>query len=100
MTSTQHHPSLWIVTREYAGVAEAGGVKNVVKALAEAANEYGFSVTVFLPRYGCIAVTETTCIKTVSIRIANTLHTVRYFEWCHNGLKFILIDAELFSEKN
>lgn len=99
MTSTQHHPSLWIVTREYAGVAEAGGVKNVVKALAEAANEYGFSVTVFLPRYGCIAVTETTCIKTVSIRIANTLHTVRYFEWRHNGLKFILIDAELFSEK-
>lgn len=99
MNSTQRRTSLWIVTREYAGVAEAGGVKNVVKALAEAADEYGFSVTVFLPRYGCIAVTEAACIGTVSIRVADMLHTVRYFEWHHNGLKFILIDSEPFSEK-
>ena len=29
-----------MVSREYAGFAEAGGVKNVVKSLAEAAADY------------------------------------------------------------
>ena len=88
-----------MVSREYAGLAEAGGVKNVVKALAEAAAEFGFSVTVFLPRYGNNAETLVTCTDTAKIRIAHTLYTVKYFELLKGKIRFIFIDAEIFSEK-
>src|SRR5574344_2191739 len=44
---------IWIVSREYAGIAEAGGVKNVTWSLAEELVRTGSSVTVFLPLYGC-----------------------------------------------
>jgi starch synthase len=44
--------SVWHVSREYAGVAEAGGVKDMVRGLAEAQARAGLDVTVVLPRYG------------------------------------------------
>ena len=44
--------SVWHVAREYAGVAEAGGVKDMVRGLAEAQARAGMAVTVVLPRYG------------------------------------------------
>jgi starch synthase len=44
--------SVWHVSREYAGVAEAGGVKDAVRGLAEAQARAGMAVTVVLPRYG------------------------------------------------
>ena len=45
--------SVWMVSREYDGLAGAGGVKDVCRQLAEALVAYaGISVTVVLPRYG------------------------------------------------
>ena len=45
--------SVWIVTREYAGLAGAGGVKDVSRQLAEVLVAAGETrVTVILPRYG------------------------------------------------
>ncbi len=44
--------SIWHVTREYAGIAEAGGVKDVVRGLAEAQARAGSTPVVILPRYG------------------------------------------------
>jgi starch synthase len=44
--------SVWHVSREYAGVAEAGGVKDVVRGLAEASVRAGMPATVVLPAYG------------------------------------------------
>jgi starch synthase len=44
--------SVWHVTREYAGLAEAGGVKDVVRGLADALVGQGVSTTVVMPRYG------------------------------------------------
>ncbi len=44
--------SVWHVTREYAGLAEAGGVKDVVRGLAEALVHRGVPCTVVLPFYG------------------------------------------------
>jgi starch synthase len=44
--------SVWHVTREYAGLAEAGGVKDVVRGLAEAHARAGGSPSVVLPLYG------------------------------------------------
>ncbi len=45
--------SVWMVTREYDGLAGAGGVKDVCRQLAETLVNHGqCSVTVILPRYG------------------------------------------------
>ncbi len=45
--------SLWMVTREYGGLAGAGGVKDVCRQLAETlAREKQRQVRVILPRYG------------------------------------------------
>lgn len=44
--------SVWHVTREYAGFAEAGGVKDVVRGLAEAHVRAGGTPTVVMPLYG------------------------------------------------
>ena len=44
---------VWIVSREYAGIAEAGGVKNVCCSLSENLALQGHDVTVFMPLYGC-----------------------------------------------
>lgn len=41
-----------MVTREYEGLAGAGGVKDVVQQLSEALIRAGIKVTVFMPRYG------------------------------------------------
>ncbi len=46
--------AVWHVAREYAGVAEAGGVKDVVRGLAEAQARAGARPTVVLPLYGCL----------------------------------------------
>lgn len=45
--------NIWIVSREYAGIAEAGGVKNVTRSLAETLATLGNEVTVFMPVYKC-----------------------------------------------
>ena len=80
MSSKENNASVWVVSREYAGFAEAGGVKNVVKSLAEAAADYGFAVTVFLPHYGNNSEVLDNCTGEVNIRVGDTSHLVRYFE--------------------
>ncbi len=51
---SRESPLVWHVSREYAGIAEAGGVKDVVRGLAEAHARSGGSPTVVIPRYGFI----------------------------------------------
>lgn len=103
MSNKSNSMVLWMITREYAGFAEAGGVKNVVKSLAEAAADYGFAVTVFLPRYGTKtsstldnlnAYTENNAICS-----GNTVYPVRYAELVQKGIRFVFVDSEIFSEK-
>jgi len=43
---------VWHVSREYGGLAEAGGLKDVVSGLSEALAAAGVPTTVVLPRYG------------------------------------------------
>lgn len=47
---------IWQISREYAGLAEAGGVKNVVTSLCEQLVSLDNQVTLFIPLYGCTAV--------------------------------------------
>ena len=99
MSSKENSKSIWVVSREYAGFAEAGGVKNVVKALAETAADCGFSVTVFLPRYGNNTEPLNNNTGEVTIRVGDTIHTVRYFELLRKNIRFIFIDSAIFTEK-
>jgi len=51
--SSRNMGAVWMVSREYDGLAGAGGVKDVCRQLAEAlAVHAGVAVTVVLPRYG------------------------------------------------
>ena len=99
MSSKENNTSVWMISREYAGFAEAGGVKNVVKSLAEAASDYGLEVTVFLPRYGNNTEQLNNCSGEVTIRVGDTTHTVRFFELLKKDIRFIFIDSEIFTEK-
>jgi starch synthase len=49
------NPVVWHVAREYAGIAEAGGVKDVVRGLAEAHARAGGTPSVVLPLYGFVS---------------------------------------------
>ena len=44
---------IWQISREYAGIAEAGGVKNVTTSLCEELTKEGHDVTLFIPLYKC-----------------------------------------------
>ena len=46
--------SIWMVSREYEGIAGAGGVKDVCRQLAESLVQSGRQVSVVLPRYGFV----------------------------------------------
>ena len=99
MSNKENNGSIWVVSREYAGFAEAGGVKNVVKSLAEAAADYGLTVTVFLPRYGNNREILDNCTGEAQIRVGDTPHSVRYFELFRKDIRFIFIDSGIFTEK-
>lgn len=44
---------LWVVSMECAGIAEAGGVKNVTFSLCKEFSELGHKVTLFIPVFKC-----------------------------------------------
>ena len=46
--------SIWHVTREYTGIAEAGGVKDVASGLARSLARAGIAPTVVVPLYGLV----------------------------------------------
>lgn len=103
MSNKSNNMILWMVTREYAGFAEAGGVKNVVKSLAEAAADYGFAVTVFLPHYGTkdshIIDNLSAYTENNTIYSGDKVYPVRYAELVQKGIRFVFVDSEIFSEK-
>ncbi len=47
--------NIWMISREYEGLAGAGGVKDVCRQLAEALVKIGKTVSVVLPAYGFMA---------------------------------------------
>lgn len=90
---------VYVVAREYAYIAEAGGVKNVTRSLAEGLSRAGSRVTVFLPRYGFIGV-PCEPLFSVSIHILGTIHNVTFFRHDSNGVKVILVGASVYSGKH
>lgn len=96
---------VWIASREYAGIAEAGGVKNVSCSLSEALVKAGNQVVVFMPLYGCTDLDELdqfSCMhkRPVQISINSKKLLVTYSSGILNGVKFVFIGNKAFSEKN
>jgi len=99
MTGKHIINTVWLVTREYADIAEAGGVKNVACSLSEGLSKLGKSVTVFIPRYGCVS-TPYSWLFSSSINVAGMNHSVD-FSYCHfNGVKIVFVDCSIFREKH
>ena len=89
--------NIWTVTREYAGIAEAGGVKNVSCSLSESLASLGHKVTVFLPMYGCTDVSglkrfRSEWKKRVEIDSAGAMHEVWFSRGFLNGVEIILVN--------
>ncbi len=97
--------NIWFVTREYADIAEAGGVKNVVRALAEGFVSNDYAVTVFIPYYGCTDIHGMERIQEdlflpVNIECGKSLYTVTFVQGFFKNVRFILCKNDIFLEKH
>ena len=114
--------SVWMVSREYDGLAGAGGVKDVCRQLAEAlARDGGCRVRVILPRYGFMDAaalgftplelpsrrTDGPCAERRRRAFAVEMNytdrerreDVSIWERREEGLTIFLVEAERFAEK-
>ncbi len=96
--------NIWIVSREYAGIAEAGGVKNVACSLSESLVSLGHKVTLFIPLYACTdlsLVKNYSCLwhEPVKFKISQTVQSFAYSHGVMNGVDFVFIGHKKFSEK-
>jgi starch synthase len=100
--------SIWHVTREYAGVAEAGGVKDVVRGLAEAHARVGAALSVVLPLYGFLpqGIVEGRPIARFALSMPdqdrnNALfeEDVRVYSSRKGGVRLLFVDAPRFASK-
>lgn len=95
--------TIWVVAREYAGIAEAGGVKNVVCSLSEALVKQGHKVVCFLPFYGCV---NTQSLGTFMqnkyssmVESAGERYAISYSTGFLNGVQLVLVGAQCFWSK-
>jgi starch synthase len=98
--------NIWMLTREYEGLAGAGGVKDVSRQLAEALARAGKLVTVILPSYGFMKPEGLGFIKQdlsfeVDMNYAAEDRRERVFLWQKklNGVDIYLVDGERYQEK-
>ena len=90
--------SVWIVCREYAGIAEAGGVKNVACSLSEGLARISCPVTVFLPFYGCVSLDSVPLFGS-EVTVDATKIRIQFSETELHGVRIILVDSMLYREK-
>ncbi|HID98268.1 MAG TPA: glycogen synthase [Thermodesulfobacteriaceae bacterium] len=98
--------SVWLITREYRGFADAGGVKDVSRDLSEALAGSGYSVTVVMPLYGFMD-PETLGLESLEpvFEVDMNYSSEERREqigFCFrqlNGVRLVLVRAERFSEK-
>jgi starch synthase len=86
------------VSREMEGVAGAGGLKDVVRGLADALVEYGVDVTVILPRYGFVEKGQP--LYDLNVPLAEKSQHVSVSHLEISGIKIRLLDAPCFSSKS
>src|SRR5574344_1092770 len=98
--------NIWSVSMEYAGINEAGGVKNVTCSLSEELARCGNTVTVFLPAFGCTSFDSVENLKMydlppVEIAIAGRHERVSFSTGTVRGtdVHVVFVHHPSFSEK-
>ncbi len=93
---------VWHITREYAGLAEAGGLKDVPKGLAKASCALGLKAAVILPFYGFISHQHRQLERVISCQIflGNEAHQVQIFRLKDEGVIVYLVASHVFQNKN
>lgn len=95
---TYQNMSVWVVTREYAGIAEAGGVKNVSCSLAEGLARFGVKVSVFIPLYGSVVIPSQFLFSS-EVFLGSSRVSVSFFKATLHGVSIFFVDAPLYREK-
>jgi starch synthase len=97
---------IWIAAMEFAGIAEAGGVKNVARSLTEEFDRCGEKTTVFIPRFGCTSFDEICEFKErayppAEIPFSDTVEIINYSfaRITGTGIRVIFIENQHFAEK-
>lgn len=95
---------LWVVSMECAGIAEAGGVKNVSFSLCKEFTDLNHNVTLFIPVFKCNTwdtIAELTDIgdKTISICGKNEYVTYRKAVCTDGNFDVVFINHPSFAEK-
>ncbi len=97
---------IWMLSREYRGIAGAGGVQDVARDLSEALVRSGSRVRVILPRYGFINAEELGFRKLdIRFDVAMDYATeerredVTFWQGRINGVEVLLAEAWRFAEK-
>jgi len=98
--------NIWMLSREYDGIAGAGGVKDVSRQLAEALARQGKSVTVVLPCYGfmdpaALGFRQQPVRYKVEMNYVaeDRQEEVRLWEKKLHGVRLYLLAAERYREK-
>ncbi len=98
--------NIWMLSREYDGLAGAGGVKDVSRQLAESLARIGRSVTVVLPCYGFMDPEKLNFTRhdisfEVDMNYTAEDRRERVLLWYAklNGVNIYLVDAERYREK-
>jgi len=86
-----------LVSREIDGLAGAGGLKDVVRGLADALDETGCEVTAVIPRYRFIDTGE--FLYRLHVTLGERTESVNVYETLISGIRIHLLDAECFSSK-
>jgi len=86
-----------LVSREIDGLAGAGGLKDVVRGLADALDETGCEVTAIIPRYGFIDIGDFLYI--LRVPLGERTESVDVYETRISGIRIHLLDAACFSSK-
>jgi len=99
--------SVWMVTREYEGLAGAGGVKDVSRQLAAALARAGRAVTVIMPLYGFMDPEQLGFKRLGGLSLQVDMayvgverrEAVFFWERRLEKVRIVLVDAERFREK-
>lgn len=95
--------SLWLISREYAGIAEAGGVKNVACSLCEGLVRRGTKTTLFIPLYACSCLDEVEKYAKLphqgTIQVADYSYPISWACGSIHGVDIVFIISSLFSNR-
>lgn len=95
---------IWMISREYDGIAEAGGVKNVVCSLSEQLSESGNDITLFIPEYGCTSFSKISDYENLDgnyeISCNSQNYQVSYARAKCKKVKVVFVKSEIYKEKH